>query len=91
MFLPGHGPNNVAIKSWWLLDYNYRLVSCGANYGRWTEHSEREYLKRLAEIERGGQPLGANAWRNQLRGLKEVRSLKASIAKHSDQFLRQLD
>lgn len=76
------------MKSWWPLYTTYELVKTGENYGRWTQISELEHRKWLAQIEDGrAQPLSANEWRDRLRGRKEVRKLKEATQTFSEAFL----
>ena len=84
---PGYG-TQMAVKSWWPLPTTWREGDCGVNLGYWTELNEEWYQRRLKDIQDGkAEPLPANKWRDRLRGLKESRTLKASIEKFSLEYL----
>jgi hypothetical protein len=77
-----------AFKSWWPLSTTWNDVGCGSNWGRWTEQNEQWFQDRLRKIQDGtAQPLPANKWRDLLRGMKEVRHIKANVEKFSGEYL----
>lgn len=73
----GHGVQ-VAYKSWWPLPYTWDVA--GVNMGFWSDENERWYQQRLREILDGkAEPLGAEQWRNKLRGYPATRKLQGGL------------
>lgn len=68
----------VAYKSWWPLPYTWDAA--GVNMGFWSGDNERWYQQRLRKILDGkAEPLGAEQWRNKLRGYPVTRKLQGGL------------
>ncbi|KAK0430306.1 hypothetical protein EV421DRAFT_1744215 [Armillaria borealis] len=68
----------VAYKSWWPLPYTWDAA--GVNMGFWSDENERWYQQRLQDILDGkAEPLGAEQWRNKLRGYPATRKLQGGL------------
>ncbi|KAH9479207.1 Enhancer of polycomb-like protein 1 [Psilocybe cubensis] len=76
----------VTLKLWFPPPYVWSTFN-GYNWLGWTERNERFFLDHLKEIENGGQPLSANAWKRILRGGKVNRELIDNNALQAKKFL----
>jgi hypothetical protein len=71
--------------SWWPTDSAWQQF---APYTRWSEKVDGWYNNRLQEIKSGkGGPLGANKWRQEIRGSSTLRRIDGFVTEAYDRFV----
>jgi len=78
------------LRSWWPLVRSFEHHTAGDNFGRWTRRLEEDYQGRLRRIEAGTHtPMTSRQWKNDLKGQKMARDLRANYQKAAREIIRR--